>query len=187
MTTIGVCGYGRCGSTMVMEMLYAGGLRPVDGSAEISHELPDLGCLDELDRSVLDGRSVKCLDGFMHFGLPDADWSFIWVDRDPVQQAQSMVKFMRWQMDGWTPEACAVPIFAESFERDRPEALSYLRERGPVLVLQYERVLVNPMKAAKGLARVWAGLDVYAAASAVHSRGPECQPGLTFELTGVPA
>jgi len=179
---VGVCGFGRCGSTMAMAMLDAGGLTPADGSAERSYEL---GNIRDAWRVPLVGRAVKLLDSVLHFGLPGAPaWRFVWLDRNPVQQALSTLKLMApllGESEEYAPDA--IERLTASYAADRPRALAALRRRGPVLVLDYERVLIQPRKAAKLLRReVWPSLDVDAVAAVVHERDGACRPDLAFEL-----
>lgn len=177
---IGVCGFGRCGSSMTMAMLTAGGVMPAAGVGPPSYELPNIRLAYRLP---LAGHSVKLLDAPLHFGVPDAPaWRFVWLDRDPVEQAKSTLKLVA-AVDGSEYEPGAVDLLTRSYEADRPRALGRLRRHGDVLVLQYERVLANPRKAAKLLRReVWPELDVDAAAAAVHQRDGRCRDDLNFEL-----
>lgn len=178
---IGVCGYGRCGSTMVMEMLDAGGLKPADGSAPGTYELPHFTAARNIP---LAGRAVKMLDAALHYGIPAAPaWRFVWLDRDPIEQAKSMVKFMsHFAADEGELAPDAVERLARSFDQDRPRLLGMLRQRGEVTVLQYERVLAQPRKAAKRLREVFPALDVAAAAAIVHDRDGKCRGDLAVEL-----
>lgn len=193
---IGVCGFGRCGSTMVMEMLNAGGIRPVDGSQERSHEL-DSDVQDWLAQAPPQpaDRAVKILDAALRW--PElvharTDFAlFVWLDRDPIEQARSMLKLLRYI--GVTGRA-SVHDLAESFARDRDRTLDLLRAhpRADVVELSYEQVLEAPFDGAVILgAAVWSAsgqlLDCDDAADAVHQRTGACKPGLLFELTGVGA
>lgn len=198
--TIGVCGFGRCGSTMTMAMLHAGGVPPLDIAHDLSYETDAPTDIYHVD---LTGRAVKLLDFTTHYPLPTAppthpaahwphdvpgvyEWRFIWLDRDPTQQARSTVKLL----DGLATGLIAgdsVERLATSYARDRPAILGQLRNIGPVLVLQYERCLAQPVKAAKAIAMHVGHLprpffDVGAARFVVHRRGPECRPDLAFEL-----
>lgn len=175
MTAIGVCGFGRCGSTMTMAMLHAGGVPPIDGVNPISYEG------DPSDQPQ-PGRAIKLLDGAL-YDLPESPygWRFIWMDRDPQQQARSAVKFLAWLgIRGVNRRK-----LASSYIADRPHALAALNRAGPVLELSYEWVLANPRGAAGHIARhLWPdvkGFDVRAAALAVHHRDARCLPHLQFE------
>ena len=186
---VGVCGFGRCGTTMVMEMLWRGGLRPVDGSSAGGHELENLNRLRDLTADDLLGRSVKLLD-FIRYGdrLANVPWRFIWLDRDPVEQGRSNVKLMvgaKLDQTGIldTPEGREESALdmAAHFMEDRPTMLAGYRKFGPVTTLDYERILANPAKGAKALAKVWPDLDRKAAAGVVHRRDGTCRPDLATE------
>jgi hypothetical protein len=178
--TVGVSGFGRCGSTMTMAMLEAGGCPPVDNAMAGSYETDPR----ELFLRQPPGRAVKLLEHAMHFGVPDADqWRFVWLDRDPIEQAKSLVKFL--SAIGDPIEPGSLERVAASYAQDRPRTLGLLRAHGPVLVMSYERVLVNPRKAAKQLRQVWPGLDIDAAAAVVHDRDPGCLPDLAVELAAM--
>ncbi len=180
--TVGVCGFGRCGSTMVMRMLAAGGCPPL--AEDPPHE-SDLDTVFRMWPDDLAGRAVKLLDSpRWNRCVPFArEWRFVWLDRDPLEQARSHIKFL---MEGMgvpvADPAAAVAKFAASYHRDRPELMKLLRRNGDVFVLRYERALANPHRAARQLKQVWPGLDVEAAAAVVHARDGRCRPDLSVEL-----
>lgn len=187
---IGVCGYGRCGSTMAMQMLAAGGVPLLPGAELPPHEVP----FASLHHRALAGHAVKLLDspGY-RAGLPPAPlWRFVWLDRNPLQQALSHLKFLatmgryRRTSDEVERFAAEAKGLARSYQADRPRLLTILRGAGEVLVWEYERVLANPRKAAKALAALWPGFDVAAAAAAVHKRDGLCLPDLSVEVEAVP-
>lgn len=173
---VGVCGFGRCGSTMVMTMLVAGGMKP--GGAQ---EPPYEGDLAELHTRDLSGTAVKLLDSVTYYGIPRADaWRFVWLDRDLTEQARSMVKFVSTFAGELKPDA--VERVRASYRRDRPRVMAKYRGAGHVLVLRYEDVLADPHAAAESLRRhVWPALDVAAAAAVVHERDGTCRPDLSVE------
>lgn len=180
---VGVCGFGRCGSTMLMSMLVAGGCPPGNAAA-----VPYEGDPAALAGRDLSGTCVKLLHGSRMGEIPagTAAWRFVWLDRDADEQAKSMVKFLTVMAPatGIRPVANAERRLARSFAEDRPYLLGALRKVGPVLVLDYERVLTQPRRTAKLLRRaVWPGLDVDAAAAVVHKRTGRCLPDLAFELS----
>jgi len=175
---IGVCGFGRCGSTMLMTMLVAGGCPP--GNAQHPPYEGDLGVLH--DGRPLAGACVKLLDSVAYYGVPDAPaWRFVWLDRDPIQQARSQVKLLRAVAPGIV-DGDPTAQFASSYHRDRMPTISAYRDHGEVLVLRYERILLDPQAAAWTLRdKVWPTLDVDAAARVVHSRSGRCRPDLAVE------
>lgn len=176
---IGVCGFGRCGSTMVMSMLAAGGVPIAGGLTEPPYELPGVRKAWSLP---LAGRAVKLLDSAQHYGVPPAAaWRFIWLDRDPIQQARSHIKFINIFMAAPTADD-AVELFAASYKKDRQPLLDLLRRNGTVTILSYERVLADPSGTARKLSNIYPGLDADSAAATVHERDGICRPDLAVEL-----
>lgn len=183
---IAVCGFGRCGSTMLMTMLHAGGIQPAGGAVPHSYELAGIDVALGLTAGDLAGRSVKLLDSVLYRPLPDADgWRIVWLDRDPRHQARSHLKMLR--AAGLQQHAGMARDLADSYRRDRPLALAALRGYGPVHEATYEDAVRNPDRFASVLAEFLAPdltLDADAAAAAVHRRRPYCAPDLSFEMTG---
>lgn len=190
MTAVAVCGFGRCGSTMAMAMLDAGGIPPAGGAGPHSYELPSLDAIDQLTAADLAGRSVKALDHALRQPLPPADsWRIIWLDRDPRHQARSQVKILR-NLAGVHCRTGLPRDLIDSYRSDRPRALAALERHGPVHVATYEDAVRDPVRFALDLAAFLApelALDSDAAAAAVHRRRPYCAPDLSFELTGSPS
>ncbi len=181
MTAVGVCGFGRCGSTMLMRALDAGGVKPTDGSSEIGYEV-DPGRLYDLPQ---DGRAVKLLDCVLHGYLCRADWKFVWLDRNSLQQAKSHAKLLRTL--GVRVPTGAISGFERSHVLDRPRALAALHDRGPVLELSYEYAVAEPYAFMGDVADFLAPLplDVKEAARTIHRRSPKCRRDMAFEISGV--
>ena len=180
---VGVCGFGRCGSTMTMAMLVAGGCPPG------GHQHPPYeGFVEQVWNRDLTGTAFKLLDTVLQTGtVPPGTphWRFVWLDRDPVQQARSHLKFARlMQLPIPVSERNEARLVA-GYRPARSRALGVLHGHGPVLKLRYEEVLSDPRRAAEQLRTVWPALDIDAAAAAVHQRSPECLPGVDFELSTV--
>jgi hypothetical protein len=163
---IGVCGFGRCGSTTVMTMLAAGGV-------------PTWGAVPGYERDidwnrVYNGTAIKLLDQPLRMPIPVArEWRFVWLDRDPIDQARSHLKILSLLGIGGGPDEEAWLI--EGFKSDRPKLIAKLHAHGRLVRMRYERILENPRKAAKTLAGVWPGLDVDAASAVVHDRDGRCR------------
>jgi hypothetical protein len=182
---VGVVGFGRCGSSMVMQMLAAGGVPLAGDPSPGSLELP--GGAEAAHTLDLSGTAVKLLDSVAYFGVPAApSWRFVWLDRDPIEQSRSHLKFIRTlapvldqDLTGVTAESIRA-----SYSRDRARVIGAYRQAGYVLVMRYERVLLSPGLAARALARhIWPDLDVAAAAAVVHERDGRCRPDMTVEET----
>lgn len=191
---LGVCGFGRCGTTMIMTMLHAGGVEPAAGTMAGSYELrlgPD-GAIAVPDVDGLTGRAVKLLNHVQHFPLPHPElrWGFVWLDRTRIEQARSMVKLLNHNQPR-TAHPTAIFKFARSYSDDRPALLKRLQQHGPVAIASFEKTLEDPTSTAELLRGLVADLhgvdagdrfDVAAAAAAVHDRDPACRPDMYVEL-----
>lgn len=146
---VAVCGFGRCGTTMTMQMLVAGGLPP--GNAT---EPPYEGDPKALIGRNLAGRCVKLLDPCGTAAAvagPTAGWRFIWLDRDPLEQAHSYLKLLK-SMAPVTGASFTPQQVANTYARDRPARITQLRAA--------ERVTRRPRKAATLIRReIFPGLD----------------------------
>lgn len=172
---------------MAMAMLDAGGIPPVDGTHPASFELLDITMYERITDADVVGRSMKTFANLHHataVARTKAPWRFIWLDRNPTQQARSSLKMMA----EFAPEQLGddpdeeMRRFARGTVQERPKYLGFYRGIGPVLTLQYERVLANPAKAAKQIAAFIPGLDRAAMAAVVHDRTGDCRPDLAFEV-----
>jgi hypothetical protein len=181
-----VAGLGRCGSSLVMQMLEAAGLPclgeyPGFEDARFNHcPVPA-----DLLRSHA-GHAVKCLNPHLTPLAYDAPWIVVWLDRNLTEQARSQIKFATVFMRSAPPTT----------RRDLRRMAAGLREeRGPAMrafagrprtYLQFEEIVASPSKAAYRLAKwlePWHGvLDERAMAAVVRPRGPECQPGIEMEI-----
>lgn len=184
---VGVCGFGRCGSSMIMQMLAAGGLPWADGAASVSGEHQSIS---HAFASARPGAAVKLLDlrlaaqyGESVERLSVGAWQLVWLDRNPRWQAESFRKFTR-HMLGEKLTVRQTRAFRESLIRDRDASVDWLRSLGhPVCVLSFEDLIADPTGGADVLAAFlpWADLDAAAMASVVHVRSPRTLPDMAVE------
>lgn len=170
-----VSGFGRCGSSLVMQMLSAGGVQclgrhPAFESREV----------------VCPGQAVKILDPqrgaeALPYPIPDGA-RVIWIDRDPSEQARSLAKFTATLL-GVSYSRDQRRALVMQLRGDRLRAMRVLASR-PLLVLSFESLLESPRLAAQKLAEFVGGeFDIDAAARQVRPRSPECAPGMDMELS----
>lgn len=186
-----VCGFGRCGSSLVMQMLEAGGIPGTGAYPAFEHEETSAVLRGEtIDAAWLDaqvGKAVKVLDpqrGRIPAGTP---MRAIWMTRNADQQAASHAKLMSTMFGGF-----GIPLPREDrraiirgYEADLPRAIRVLRHAcaAPPLRVHFEAALLSPLIVAKAVdIYLGGGLDVDAMAAVVARRGPECQPDMAIEL-----
>lgn len=176
-----VTGFGRCGTSMVMQMLAAGGV-PCTGQAP-AYEDASIA-LQKIPAEVLEtlrGKAVKQLD-VHRFGLASREPLVILMRRDPIQQAKSIAKFTK-IMIGVNMDRSAVRELSANLIKDRkPMKVALVGAR--VLALSFEDVLRNPTRAACEISDFIAvdGFNTMAAAGVVKQRGAACLNNLNLEL-----
>lgn len=176
-----VCGFGRCGSSMLMQMLNAGGY-PCAGSAP---DFEDPVAKNPITASVLAsyrGRALKVLDP-QRSEIPLDDTRIIWISRDTRQQAKSIAKFLN-ATTGLQMSREHVRNLRAQLDRDQAIVDRYVLRSRLTLRMFFEGVLHDPHTAARRLAwfTAWPGFDVDAAAAVVQRRHPACADGLDMEV-----
>ena len=198
--TVLVAGLGRCGTTLVMRMLAAGGA-PVVGEAPDFERFTIAEMADPaLTEAHVRGRAVKALEphrlGNRHPLLTVRPRHAILLSRDPVEQAKSQINFVRTLAE----DAMRTPgllyshrpdnrvlrrAITAAIVRDQARAGTMLRTGNvPVTPLRFEMIVTDPAAAADRLAfqlRPWWRLDAAAMAAVVRRRDPAWSGSLDLE------
>lgn len=183
-----VAGLGRCGSSMVMQMLDRAGV-PCVGDFPAYETDASLAEFDPREFAARSETAIKILDAHR---LPIGAMPHhvvIWLTRDATEQAKSAIKFMSLFLPSVTQDRATRRALAASFRHDALKAAAALQlQRGtPHLALQFEDMILRPTFAAQRI-RVFLrqfgyDLDAEAMAAAVRVRSPKCLPGmLEFDL-----
>lgn len=200
-----VCGLGRCGTTLMMNMLAVAGI-PCVGTAPIYEETDIWSPCGGRLAADWRGHAVKMLDPHHSPDLgeqPVGLFNAIWMDRDFGEQAKSQLKF--------TKLMAGVPVtdgrnerraMAKRLQADREKALATLRIDprqkpavyrcgGGFMTTTFEYVVDHPLESASQiinrLAR-WKYLTEFDAslrermAGVVLKRSPKCVRDLSVEL-----
>jgi len=87
-----VCGLGRCGSSLMMQMLHAGGLTCTGEAPPYEH--PN-GAMNHFNARWLTQQTDKATKVLLphHVKFLPANYYFIWLERNPLEQAKSTFKF----------------------------------------------------------------------------------------------
>ena len=174
-----VAGLGRCGSSLMMNMLHKGGMETVCGN-NLSFETEKIMGLPQ-DHQWLEecyGKAVKVLDPHRWQVPKDYDCLFIWMGRNYEEQAKSQHKMVA-AILGQSPKLDRKTLrkYVRILKRDETKCAALLKGR-PVLGISFEMLLQNPVKVALTV-RQFCGfdLDIMKMASAVHPRSPRNFPG----------
>lgn len=180
-----VAGFGRCGSSLVMQMLEAGGI-PVTGDwPAFEHPNANITGGGEIEEDWLDsipGHAIKVLDP-QNGHIPKRDYLCIWCSRDPTEQARSQVKFLS-VLCGIRPDRNMIRKLAASYGRDKKPAIRSLLDAGvrSILEVRFEDLVSTPIVAASKIADYVSAPDVWKMAEAVRTRSSRCADGMTLEL-----
>jgi hypothetical protein len=186
MTVFLVCGFGRCGSSLAMQMLDAGGYPVTVGPPDYEDDIAKNKQPSLRDWADKDEHAIKILDPHL-IRFPDFSFRAVWLDRDPAEQAKSFAKFLHF-MAGVSVGRAGRKAFISGYRHDRPKALATLRSitGAPVPIITFEAMIMDPHGSACHLARIaGSGLDIAAMAAVVRKRGTACYPTmLEAELLG---
>ena len=181
-----VSGFGRCGSSLLMQMFAAGGL-PCLGEYPMfeDHRTSAMGWNDSwMTEALLHHKVVKLLNPHLYKkNLPKSlPAHYIWLDRDIDEQAKSWEKMragMRGLPDAIKDKPFTAAMAKKMMLRHRDKALGLLKSRGAVLCLTFEQIIGNP-KVISEVLEHYTGceLDRTRMVQAVIPRGPACLPDL---------
>ncbi len=186
-----VAGFGRCGSSLCMQMLSLGGMpcagrwpayEPAETRGIVLGETLSLEWLHSID-----GHAVKVLDP-QNGRIPEGpDYFVIWLSRDPAEQARSQMKLVN--MMGFPVTREMRTKFRRSYVEDRPAAMRSLFGCKPkaIVEVQYEQLIRRPLDTAKLIAghiTRYGGKELDAAkmASAVRKTDPRAAPDMAMEI-----
>lgn len=192
-----VAGLGRCGSSMTMAMLAAGGV-PCVGTAP-DYEDPAFHRFRRIAAQLYfqaRGHAVKILDPHKNLlpvpAYPGQGHVVIWLDRNPTEQAKSQIKLALSTgilKDYHVASEDRVKLLRRNWraqlQRDR-QACSHALRGATILQVRFESVLLTPRIEAERIARFvgpYLGLDLDIAAmdAVVRRRSPECAGDLAIE------
>lgn len=182
-----VAGLGRCGTSLVMQMLAGAGLPcvgefPAYEVPELNHQEPPLAWL-EAQR----GKAMKVLNPHLTRIPPEFEAPVIWLDRNVREQAKSQAKFATMMMgDLASVSRSHLARWQTGLKAERREALAALGRR-PRLIMRFEdlihRTNFSVLQVSAFLARWWC-LSPECMAQAVRPRpsGAACASALAMEL-----
>lgn len=196
-----ITGFGRSGTSLLAQMLHAGGHEPTPGAKFPMYEDPVANLVlregDARVRSMLlkehidrPGCFIKVLGlaGLQRL-LRGLDYRFLWTERDPQDQARSWRKFRRWR--GQKDEQGIQEIMDSQAQR-YPVCMRLMAEicgKGGVHIVHFRQLLTEPQRAAEEVAQFLRrdDLDTQAMAACVKPRSPKVYGGmLEDELIGKP-
>lgn len=179
--TIIVAGLGRCGSSLVMQMLDTAGIPTVGNwpafEDDIIFRLHTLEAQREFYERCM-GRAVKLLDPHLRKPPIGLDYRCIFLTRHPREQAKSMLK-----LNGVPASRHARRAMEQSVRRDTERARLAMTQigSGRYYNLPFENIIHDPLGCAEALASYLQPprgryYDVEAMAKCVRRRPATCLP-----------
>lgn len=182
-TNIIVSGLTRCGSSLMMQMLYAGGC-PVScdpGNELISGEHSDqLSGLREIALGLTEGKAIKILDPHRFPLPPYKQYAVIWMTRNYTEQSKSMAKFVQMLLGVRQSKRTLARKFEKMLPTEEAQCLKILGD-SVVAEVDFEKLITNPRSEAERIAFILndvVKLDVEKMVSVVIKRSPSCYPGM---------
>lgn len=179
-----VSGFGRCGTSLVMQMLHAGGIRCVGQWPAFEDEWTARHHNSAEWMAHAMGRAIKLLDPHRHVPPRDLPARGIWLDRSPREQAKSIAKLNHLLSGHPAPNRRIVRGYERGLITDRPAAMRALLQACAVdcIALSFEDLIRYPEALALRLVDFLAITPRVAAAermaSVVRPRGIGCYDGL---------
>jgi len=181
MKTIIVSGLTRCGSSLMMQMLYSGGCPVVcePGNELISGECSDqLSALREIALGLTEGKAIKCLDPHRFPLPPDREYIIIWMSRDKKEQSKSIAKFMQMLLGVRESKRTLARKFEETLGSETRQCWKLMEDHA-LIEVRFEDVILNPHLEAERVANfIGMQLDIDKMASVVIPRSTDCYPGM---------
>jgi hypothetical protein len=176
-----VAGIGRCGSSLVMQMLSAAGVPTIgtypDFEDDLNLRLPELDAQREVARRA-PGHAMKLIDPHLHAPPVGYEYRTIFLTRHPFVQAKSMLKLVGERNNRNARRAMEAIVRRDT--RIAREAVTRIGS-GQFYNLPFEHLIHDPRGSAEGIARYLhrfrdEPLDVEAMAKCVRRRPASCLP-----------
>ncbi|KAA8387074.1 hypothetical protein FOH24_07200 [Acetobacter tropicalis] len=143
MSTILVCGLGRCGTTAVMSMLSAAGI-PTIGRAPSFEDAEALSLIKHKPQLHFRGKAMKWLDCHRpENGIVPGNYLTIFIKRDHAEQAKSMLRFL-----GTPVNRANIRAMASSIRHDEPlaEKQAAYASHNRLWCITFDELINKPIK-----------------------------------------
>lgn len=179
-----VAGMGRCGTSLMMQMLASAGVPCVGSWPAYETDASMVGVFDATSFASRSNESIKLIDPA---NLPVGampNHIVIWLDRNPCEQAKSQVKFMSLVGLNLPNKRAATRAIEADLRksRDRHRARVGVPGGCPAVTVQFENLIETPHMTAGEIVQFlgengWHGLSAVSMAAQVRRRDPRCYPG----------
>lgn len=182
--TIVVAGLGRCGTSLMMQMLHAGGVPCAGDWPDFETNDSMSGRFDAKAFSALRGKAIKLITpADLPIG-PMPRHVVIWLDRDPQEQAKSQLKMLYGIGAPVANNRKSMRVFVAGLRRDRPLNMAAAGVgRLPNLRLSFEGLITRPANSVSALeafllSHGYDTVDRRAMQQQTRPRSAACYPGM---------
>lgn len=179
-----VSGLSRCGTSLMMQMLSAAGLPCAGSFPDFEVDAVSSGPVSRDFMQAHAGHAAKRLDPQRAPTPAGAPFVSIWLDRDPLEQARSQVKFLHLMGGEPLPNRAQLRRWAAGLRRDRGDAVRAIAGQ-PMIVVRFEDLVTIPLPTAQRVAgwlSPWLTVDAQRMAAAALPRPAACQPAMEIEM-----
>lgn len=177
-----VCGLGRCGSSLTMQMLHAAGITCTGRGPAFEAEKGYISTQDPYWLIRQTNKATKILLPNLYI-FKKAQYKFIWVDRCPTEQAKSTAKFLKYM----APLPCStqtIDSLIRHYYIDKKSGINQIKKYGPVLFVNFEDIIAFPLKVTATIAEfLGRDLNLIAMTNTVLPRSTECKPNINIEIS----
>lgn len=176
-----ITGMGRCGSSLTMQMLHAAGVECVGNGPFFEDERSSFSKFDADWLADQEGKAVKVL-GIHQVKMKPANYRFIVLKRNPNEQAKSQTKFYETVIK--QKSDASQKGLKSQVKKHYARCLNKARLKGPVLELDFEDMINNPVYA---IAKICQFMDLKPTEcgqkmlECVIKRNTDCLPTMQIE------
>lgn len=190
-----VAGQGRCGTSLMMQMLHAGGVSCVGEWPAFESNASMFGSFDPKSFAALRGQAIKLITpAELPIGAMPKH-VVIWLDRDSQEQAKSQLKMVSGLFAGVATNRRSIRTMVAGIRRERTPNMVAVGANGrcPTLLMSFERLLAQPTDVAIAVTAFlhehgYDDLNFAAMRGQIRRRSPNCFPGMMeIELLATPA
>lgn len=177
METIIVAGLGRCGSSLVMQMLAASGFNMTGNYPAFEDARINQRSTKSLFFGEWKGKAVKVIDPH-RYDLATDGCRIVWLSRNEKEQAKSISKFGNMMLGLPEYNRAELRKLEKCLKRDRLKCLQMFKRSGvPFVEISFERLVEKRGEEAYKIAR-FVGGNVVLMSKVIRDRTAKCYPGL---------
>jgi len=182
-----VCGLGRCGSSLLMQLLHAGGIPCIGEPPIFESDKCAITTQEPLWLSNQHGHALKVLLP-ERFKFIESEYYFLWVNRDKLEHAKSVMKFglffsRKNKLPSHNRFVKTLMKFHDNYDKDTENNLHHIKKYGRVFKFNFEEMIINPNSVILQLQSVLPfELNINKMHNIVKFRSTQCSADMNLEF-----